>query len=74
MKIEPKIYVPKLQNTCKGCEERHVGCHATCDKYIEATERRNEEYQKMREALGQGKQAQDFLAKGAMKRKKRAKR
>ena len=20
--------------SCKGCTERHVGCHATCEKYI----------------------------------------
>ena len=19
---------------CKGCTERHVGCHSTCEKYI----------------------------------------
>lgn len=20
---------------CKGCEERFIGCHATCERYIE---------------------------------------
>lgn len=20
--------------SCKGCTERHVGCHSTCEKYI----------------------------------------
>lgn len=20
---------------CKGCEKRHIGCHATCEAYLE---------------------------------------
>lgn len=27
---------------CKGCKDRHVGCHSECNKYIEA-KRKNEE-------------------------------
>lgn len=25
--------------TCKGCEERKVGCHSTCEKYLKAKAR-----------------------------------
>lgn len=23
-----------IKFSCKGCTERHVGCHSTCEKYI----------------------------------------
>ena len=26
---------------CKGCEERHVGCHSKCEKYSAFLERRS---------------------------------
>lgn len=25
-----------VNNPCKSCEERHVGCHAECEKYAKA--------------------------------------
>lgn len=27
---------------CKDCEERHVGCHGTCERYLEAKSRHDE--------------------------------
>ena len=27
---------------CKGCEERQVGCHASCGKYAEFRKKRDE--------------------------------
>lgn len=27
--------VSKLFQACNGCEDRHVGCHSSCEKYIE---------------------------------------
>ena len=32
-------------STCKGCEDRHVGCHATCERYKADRERREAERQ-----------------------------
>ena len=32
---------------CKGCQERTIGCHATCKEYIEETEVRQEELQRI---------------------------
>ncbi len=28
----------KKNSVCKECEERHIGCHASCEKYIKETE------------------------------------
>lgn len=25
-----------IANTCQNCEERHLKCHATCQKYLDA--------------------------------------
>lgn len=25
----------KKDNPCKDCSDRHVGCHATCERYLE---------------------------------------
>lgn len=30
-----------MSYSCKGCEERHVGCHATCEKYLAAKAERD---------------------------------
>lgn len=27
---------------CKGCEDRYVGCHSKCERYIKQTEEWNE--------------------------------
>lgn len=40
--------------SCKGCTERHVGCHATCEKYIAEkaeNDRIREEAQKHRNSI-----------------------
>lgn len=31
-----------IQAPCKGCEERQVGCHSTCEKYAEYKKKKNE--------------------------------
>lgn len=31
-----------LFDCCKDCKDRYVGCHAVCEKYIEAKVKRNE--------------------------------
>ena len=28
----------KHRSPCKGCEERHVGCHDRCERYLKAVE------------------------------------
>ena len=31
----------KPRTNCKGCEERHTGCHSSCPKYREYVEENN---------------------------------
>ena len=31
------------KTSCHGCAERHIGCHATCDKYAKDVLRRHDE-------------------------------
>lgn len=33
---------------CKDCTDRHEGCHATCEKYLECAKKRKEMNEKMR--------------------------
>lgn len=35
-------------NPCRGCEERYVGCHSSCEKYIKAKEEIEEAKRKER--------------------------
>ena len=32
---------------CKGCEKRYVGCHASCEEYLEARRKGDELKEKM---------------------------
>lgn len=33
---------------CKDCEERYVGCHSTCEKYLQEKEKYGEHRDKIR--------------------------
>lgn len=40
-------------SVCKDCPDRQIGCHATCDRYIEESEqnrKKREENQKQKDA------------------------
>lgn len=45
------------QKGCKGCEERHVGCHSTCEIY----KKNREKLDKEKEARIQAQKANDVL-------------
>lgn len=34
--------------TCKGCTERHLGCHATCEKYLKEKAQNDKEREQER--------------------------
>ena len=36
----------KVGQHCRECEERHIGCHSTCEKYLKAKDE-HETYSKM---------------------------
>lgn len=33
---------------CKGCQERHIGCHGTCPDYIAFSTKRGQELEQIR--------------------------
>ena len=39
-----------MRNPCKKCEERHVGCHASCEKYMAFYEQNRKIDQKRHQA------------------------
>jgi len=63
--------MPLTTSPCKGCEDRHVGCHSECDAYIAFKNIREEE----REAVHKKKRVDEyqFVAAQRMKKKKRQK-
>ena len=65
------------QANCKGCERRHVGCHATCSIYLEYRKKQDallkaKNLYKEAEAL-QLQRTLDKAAMHAMKQKARRK-
>lgn len=35
---------------CRNCEERHVGCHGTCERYLEA---KNAHFERKTQIIGE---------------------
>lgn len=56
---------------CKGCEERHDLCHASCEKYLSAKEKRLEELRKYREDCWIGATLDRLRIHGATSRKQK---
>ena len=44
-------------NSCKDCKDRHVGCHSTCEKYINA----KKEYDELQEKIKKSKYRENDL-------------
>jgi len=57
-----------VHNPCRGCEERYVGCHGSCEKYIQA----KKETEEAKENERAYKANVDYL--GERKRKRERKR
>ena len=43
-----------LRFPCKNCDSRFLGCHATCEKYIEADKRNKEILEKKKKEKNLG--------------------
>ena len=57
----------RLKHSCKGCEDRHVGCHSECEpyqKYRESLDIYNEYAYKKRLEYGD---IYDYKRRGALK-------
>jgi len=69
----PKIYTPKKilkQFQCKDCTDRHVGCHAECEKYKAVKEQQNEAYKIMAQQYGKDRMLEDYTVLEKVKNKK----
>lgn len=44
--------MPQTTAPCKDCEDRQIGCHSICEKYIQYKRIRDEERQKIQAAKG----------------------
>lgn len=53
-------------NCCKDCQERTVGCHAVCQKYIGAKEQQDAD----RERIKQEREIDNYLYSMQHKRRK----
>lgn len=57
----------RVKAPCKGCGERHVGCHSTCEKYLIF----KAESDKLREDRLKQRQLADYLSEAEGKRGER---
>lgn len=55
-----------LGNVCKDCADRHVGCHAECDRYLSAKAKHEDE-----RAMIRDKRSKDLYYLDLTKNKKR---
>jgi NifB/MoaA-like Fe-S oxidoreductase len=67
------MYTPKKilkQFQCKDCTDRHVGCHAECEKYKAVKEQQNEAYKIMAQQYGKDRMLEDYTVLEKVKNKK----
>ena len=57
--------------TCKDCTDRVVGCHGTCQKYLEAKAKNDEESKMIRQLINAENDVNDFKSKTVQSTKKR---
>lgn len=69
MSTEPLAVCHKKskKTPCFGCDERQVGCHSTCEKYIQYSQHRCEQIAKAKEAYMNELIIEDMHIKGALK-------
>ena len=73
MVCSPRLLLPSQTYPCLNCDKRHVGCHATCEDYKSAKDKRLKEYQKMANCYRKEHEAQDYEAKERIKNRRRRK-
>lgn len=56
---------------CKDCQDRRIGCHATCQKYIEQSRQRQERKEAIRKQKDLDAAQKDRAIEGAVRMKKR---
>lgn len=63
--------MPRPKSPCYGCEDRKVGCHSVCDKYIQFHEARIAESKHLYFTNKSAILANDYLSKEKLKYTKR---
>ena len=61
-----------IPSPCMGCEERHIKCHGSCDKYKAFQEAKDAEYKKMTSAYAAEYGIDDYEIQRVRKIKKRS--
>ena len=56
----------KMKPVCKDCEERHIGCHDTCGRYLAA----KEEYYARKNARYKEKAAESSYMSAVLRKKR----
>ena len=56
---------------CFKCTDRHIGCHATCERYIEQAERHQKELTEVRRQKEAYSAQMDRMIDGSMRMIKR---
>jgi len=57
--------------SCKGCKERHGGCHATCERYAAEKAEHERERAEQRSNYQKDLAIMDAIIQGKQRRKKR---
>jgi len=52
-----------MKSVCKGCQDRFVGCHSTCDRYLEAKTEHNATAAMIREKQMEQLDTDRYIAK-----------
>jgi len=59
-----------IKCACQGCKERYVGCHSTCEEYLEYA-RQNKEYKEKIKAFDESDRLHYAYISGSKKYKKK---
>ena len=60
--------------SCKGCTDRKVGCHSTCEKYLAESAENAKNMEQIRKVKDGEYAAVDILSEGRRKNKRRYER
>lgn len=62
---------PSFPPCCEGCQERRVGCHAQCARYLDAKKQHEERKRQIEREQQRVVDAVSLLRRGAERSKKR---
>lgn len=59
------------ENTCQHCEEKYIGCHDRCEKFLEASRKHEEEKALIRKNKEKASQVANFKIDSLMRARKK---